>query len=794
MLEAGALLQGRYRIISQIGKGGMGTVYVARDENLGITIAVKQNFFEDDRLIEAFKREARLLASLRHTALPQVKDYFVDDTGQYLVMEYIAGDDLGTILDKRRHKMAPIGEVKPFEVDDVMRWAEQLLDALDYLHTRAESVVHRDIKPQNLKLAERSQIILLDFGLAKGNPLWMTRVTSSGSLYGYTPNYAPIEQIRGVGTDPRSDLYALGATLYHMVTGSPPLDAATRADALLGGEPDPLRPANELNPHVPNGLSIMLKKAMEPHRNNRYPSASEMLKALRGAKHSTVLLEMPKSEHYKPQGESSRIGETTSLSASLPPVDMEAHRRSQQEQERKAREEQVEAERRTKEEAERKQHEEQERRAREAELLSIQKDKEQKEREEAERLWQQRQQEKEREEREATERLKRIEEDAERRRQIAEREKEDSQRLYQQEKPQPYPLAEQLQNQQERQKLERKTLIAIIGGVVIALAIVLAVIISSKRENPSSGSPSTNSSAGSQKQPPSVLKPGVYFTSGKVYKVSLSDDGQVLASASAEAAIRLWQASGASELTGPTQKSQSVAVSHNGQIIASGSEDGLIRLWQTTDRRLTKTLRGHSDYVFSLGFSPDGQTLYSASGDKTIKLWSVNDGTLLRTVNTPEKGYLIVAVSPDLSLAGFYREDGLFKLWSLGQDSFLRHLEGNVPSINCGAFSNDGQMLALGSLDGDVQLWRTSDGRMAKALEKIDGKVVSLDFSGDGQILAAGLDNGAIKLWRVSDGQLIKTLKGHTESVNSLSFSADGHLLTSGSDDKSVRVWNVAEN
>ena len=397
MLEAGALLQGRYRIISQIGKGGMGTVYVARDENLGITIAVKQNFFEDDRLIEAFKREARLLASLRHTALPQVKDYFVDSTGQYLIMEYISGDDLGTILEKRRHKMAPIGEVKPFEVDDVVRWAEQLLDALDYLHTRAESVVHRDIKPQNLKLAERSQIILLDFGLAKGNPLWMTRVTSSGSLYGYTPNYAPIEQIRGVGTDPRSDLYALGATLYHMVTGSPPLDAATRADAFLGGEPDPLRPANELNGRVPNGLSVVLKKAMEPHRNNRYPSASEMLKALRAAKHSTVLLDARKVEQHKPQGESSRIGETTSLSASLPPVETEAHRRSQQEQHR----------------IEEAMRQEQERKAREA------KEQEQEEAEER------RQQEKQREEREAAERLKQrkqIEEDAERRRQNEERE------------------------------------------------------------------------------------------------------------------------------------------------------------------------------------------------------------------------------------------------------------------------------------------------------------------------------------------------------------------------------------
>lgn len=176
MLEENTLLKGRYRIIAQIGKGRMGTVYLAKDENLGITIAIKQNFYEGPRLIEAFKREARPLASLRHPALPQVRDYFIDSAGQFLVMEYITGDDLGTILEKRKHKIPPQGEVKPFDVDEVVRWAEQLLDALDYLHRRGEPIIHRDIKPANLKLAERRQIILLDFGLAKGKPEWMTRV------------------------------------------------------------------------------------------------------------------------------------------------------------------------------------------------------------------------------------------------------------------------------------------------------------------------------------------------------------------------------------------------------------------------------------------------------------------------------------------------------------------------------------------------------------------------------------------------------------------------------------------
>lgn len=167
MLDADTLLQDRYRILSHIGKGGMGTVYLARDINLGVTVAVKQNFFTEPRLIEAFKREARLLAGLRHQALPQVKDYFIDPTGQFLVMEYIAGDDLGSVLEKRRKETEAKGEAGPFEVSEVLHWAEQLLDALDYLHTRPEPVIHRDIKPQNLKLAERNQIILLEFGLAK---------------------------------------------------------------------------------------------------------------------------------------------------------------------------------------------------------------------------------------------------------------------------------------------------------------------------------------------------------------------------------------------------------------------------------------------------------------------------------------------------------------------------------------------------------------------------------------------------------------------------------------------------
>src|SRR6195256_5391613 len=241
MLAPEQVLQNRYRIVRLLGQGGMGAVYEAMDERLDTMVALKETLFADERLRKQFEREARLLARMHHPALPRVSDHFGEGEGQFLVMQFIPGDDLSQMMTRKQGA---------FPSDQVLTWADQLLDALDYLHTQNPQIIHRDIKPQNLKLTSRGQIILLDFGLAKGQASEVSRITTSASIFGYTPNYAPLEQIQGLGTDARSDIYALAATLYHLATAVKPPDALTRAAAIVNGQPDPLQRADEVNPAV----------------------------------------------------------------------------------------------------------------------------------------------------------------------------------------------------------------------------------------------------------------------------------------------------------------------------------------------------------------------------------------------------------------------------------------------------------------------------------------------------------------------------------------------------------------
>lgn len=265
------LLQNRYRIIRLLGRGGMGAVYEALDQRLEITVALKETLSSEESMRKQFEREARMLAGMQHPALPRVSDHFVEGNRAFLVMQFIGGVDLAKIIAQ---------QPGPFPRDQVIAWADQLLDALIYLHSRDRQVIHRDIKPHNLKLTATGQIALLDFGLAKAQASDPS-VTASQAFFGYTRHYAPLEQIQDQRTDPRSDIYALGATLYHLLTGIKPPDAMVRAAAVVNGGADPLRPADQIHEAVGPEIAAILNRALAQKPEERYSDANEFREALR---------------------------------------------------------------------------------------------------------------------------------------------------------------------------------------------------------------------------------------------------------------------------------------------------------------------------------------------------------------------------------------------------------------------------------------------------------------------------------------------------------------------------------
>ena len=198
MLDTGSVLKDRYLIEKHLGKGGMGSVYLAVDQTFGSKVAIKETIVHGGGLEEAFEREATVLNRLRHGAIPVVMDYFIEGEGRFLVMQYIPGDDLSTVMERSR---------KPVDPDKVLEWADKLLDALTYLHTQDPPIIHRDIKPQNVLFRYDGTPVLSDFGIAKLVDSDDTQLTVPGFTVG-SPVYMSPEQIMGKKLDSRADLFA----------------------------------------------------------------------------------------------------------------------------------------------------------------------------------------------------------------------------------------------------------------------------------------------------------------------------------------------------------------------------------------------------------------------------------------------------------------------------------------------------------------------------------------------------------------------------------------------------------
>jgi len=279
ILKQGEVIKDRYKINEIIGQGGMGCVYLADDLRLaGRLCALKavhyeQNLPEDaiKQTRKQFKREATVLAMLDHPNLPKVSDFFSDEKKDYLVMDYVPGKDLRTLMQEERKKGKFLTE------REVLNWASQIADSLIYLHSQSPVILHRDIKPSNIKLTPKGIIKLVDFGLVKllvSGENTITVVHGHGSAY-----YTPIEQYGGdTGhTDPRSDVYSLGSTLYHLLTNKAPLEARQRF--LESTEDQQITDFNKkISPRTERAIAL----AMNVHPDKRIQSVVEFKEALLG--------------------------------------------------------------------------------------------------------------------------------------------------------------------------------------------------------------------------------------------------------------------------------------------------------------------------------------------------------------------------------------------------------------------------------------------------------------------------------------------------------------------------------
>lgn len=265
MLPPQSMLSERYLILRRVGKGGMGAVYQAADTRIpGKTWAIKEmsdaaitNPLEKQQAIAAFRQEALTLARLDHPNLPKVTDHFTEGGKQYLVMDFIEGETLAERLEQ-----AGGG---PLPVDEVQDWYRQLCDVLDYLHSQSTPVVFRDLKPGNVIVTPGGAVKLIDFGIAR---LFKPGKATDTAFFG-TTGYAPKEQYGKGQTDARSDVYALGATLHHLLTGISPTD-----------HPFDFEDIQQLNSQVPAHLADAVMKALSDNPAGRWQSVAEMGEAL----------------------------------------------------------------------------------------------------------------------------------------------------------------------------------------------------------------------------------------------------------------------------------------------------------------------------------------------------------------------------------------------------------------------------------------------------------------------------------------------------------------------------------
>jgi WD40 repeat protein/serine/threonine protein kinase len=858
---------GDYRILRELGRGGMGVVYEAEQVSLGRHVALKvlpPQIAHDRKALERFRREAKAAARLHHTNIVPVFEVGQDGESVYFAMQFIQGqgldqviDELARLRDRGRDRamvnpartvgatatgpgeptlgraaelllsgrlatecavpltgdtpapdlaaategFAPDadpdpspanvggdgfaavaagpqpasavfpggGQIAPTALSGqgrlffqgVAQIGRQAAQALAFAHARR--IIHRDVKPSNLLLDHAGVVWIADFGLAKGED---DGLTTTGDILG-TLRYMAPERFRGEG-DARADIYALGLTLYELLTLRPALDSPDRLELIerIKSE-EPPRPRS-LDGRIPRDLETIVLKAIEKDARQRYQSAEALAEDLRRflADEPIQARRSSAAERYWRWSRRNPIiavmgglltivlilGTIVStyfaLWASQKAKEAEGNAflatremlRANQEA-RKALDEAARADqeaRRARDEKRLSDH-----RLYAAEMNA------------ARQAWVEGQTELVRQHLEAFE--------------VKGTEEPDLRGF------EWYYLRRSCQWELTRR-----------GGSCVAFS-----------------PDGTRIAAGSKDGTVRVCDAAsgrevqtLRGNEGGVNAVTFSPDGRILASAGHDHTVRLWETATGREveiLRGHTSAVLSISYRSDGHALASGGEDGTVRVWDTATNREVRILRAHASAVRGVAYGPDGHTLASGQ-EKTVMLWDAETGRLLRTFGGHSATVWAVVYSPDgRTIASAGRSpDRTVRLWDVATGQTRLTLRGHAAGVIGLAFSPDGRILASTSTDRSMRFWDTVKGQEIRAPLSHETDVWGVAFSPDGRRIASASKDEIVRIRDITTDQQGITLSGHTDRPLGVSYSPDGRTVASGGYDRTVRVWGVA--